>query len=143
MILLDANVLVYAFRRDAERHSEFSEWLANSLIAESAFGYSEFVLSAFIRIVTHPRIFAKPSTSKEAFLFADALKAQPNSICILPQENHWNIFRRFCLENGGKGNLVPDAYLAALAVESGSTFMTCDKDFARFKGLKWRHPLDA
>ncbi|MEO6095168.1 MAG: type II toxin-antitoxin system VapC family toxin [Fibrobacteria bacterium] len=143
MILMDANVLINVFRRDADRHSEFSEWLESRLSLEPLFGYSEFVLSAFIRIVTHPRIFAKPSTTKEAFEFTEAVRTQPNAIRISPKENHWDIFRKLCSEAGAKGNLIPDAYLAALAIESGSTWMTCDRDFARFKGLKWRHPLDA
>ncbi|HKP96522.1 MAG TPA: type II toxin-antitoxin system VapC family toxin [Fibrobacteria bacterium] len=139
---MDANVLVYAFRRDAERHSEFSDWLENGISGTSPIGYAEIVLSSFVRIVTHPKIFAKPSTAKEAFAFTDEIKKQTNAIRIAPQENHWNIFRRLCVEAEAKGNLVPDAYLAALAMESGSTWITCDRDFARFKGLKWRHPLD-
>jgi toxin-antitoxin system PIN domain toxin len=140
---MDANVLVYAFRRDTDRHAEFADWLETRISTESAIGYAEIVLSAFIRIVTHPRIFAKPSTTKEAFAFADELRAQTNAIRLFPQENHWSIFRRLCLEAGAKGNLIPDAYLAALAMESGSTWITCDRDFARFNGLKWHHPLDA
>lgn len=140
---MDANILVYAFRRDADRHLEFSEWLEAAFSRESTVGYSEFVLSAFLRIVTHPKIFAKPSTAKEAFAFTEAFRTQPNAIRIIPQENHWDIFQRLCMDAGAKGNLIPDAYLAALAIESGSTWMTCDRDFARFKGLKWRHPLEA
>lgn len=139
---MDANVLVYAFRQDSDRHPEFAEWLETSISNEPTIGYSEFVLSAFIRIVTHPRIFAKPSTAKEAFGFADELRTQPNAIRISPQESHWTIFRKLCMDVGGKGNLIPDAYLAALAIESGSTWITCDRDFARFTVLKFRHPLD-
>ncbi|MEO7425596.1 MAG: type II toxin-antitoxin system VapC family toxin [Fibrobacteria bacterium] len=142
MILPDANVLIYAFRRDADRHAEFSAWLESHLSDEPTFGYSELVLSAFIRIVTHPRIFSKPSSLNEACAFADALKGQPNSIRISPGDGHWDIFRKLSLAAEAKGNLIPDAYLAALAIESGCTWITCDRDFARFKGLKWRHPLD-
>ena len=140
---MDANILVYAFRRDADRHAEYLEWLEVAISNASTFGYSEFVLSSFIRVVTNTRIFAKPNTAKDAFAFADAIRTQPGAIRIAPGENHWNIFRTLCTEAGGKGNLIPDAYLAALAIESGNTWMTCDRDFARFKGLKWRHPLDA
>ena len=139
---MDANILVYAFRRDADRHLEFSEWLETCFSRETNVGYSEFVLSAFVGIVTHPKIFAKPSTGKEAFAFTETFKSQPNAIRISPQENHWDIFQRLCFDAGAKGNLIPDAYLAALAIESGSTWLTCDRDFARFKGLKWRHPLE-
>jgi uncharacterized protein len=142
MILPDANVLIYAFRRDTDRHADFSSWLESRLSGEPAFGYSELVLSAFIRIVTHPRIFAKPSSAKEAFAFADALKRQPNAMLVSPRDDHWDIFRKLSADAEAKGNLIPDAYLAALAIESGCTWITCDRDFARFKGLKWRHPLD-
>ena len=142
MILTDANVLIYAFRRDADRHAEFSLWLETCLSEETTFGYSDLVLSAFIRIVTHQRIFAKPSSPKEAFAFADALSGQPNAVRISPGDGHWDIFRKLSVAAEAKGNLIPDAYLAALAIESGSTLITCDRDFARFKGLKWRHPLD-
>jgi toxin-antitoxin system PIN domain toxin len=142
LILTDANVLIYAFRRDTDRHTEYRRWLEKSLADEAAFGYSEIVLSSFIRIVTHPRIFMVPSTSKEAFAFADFLRKQPNAIRISPQEGHWAIFQKLCAGSGAKGNLAPNAYLAALAMESGSTWMTADRDFARFQGLKWRHPLE-
>jgi len=140
-IFLDTNILVYAFRRDADRHPEFSEWLETALTEEDAFGYSEFVLSSFVRIVTHPKVFAKPSTPKEAFAFAESLRRLPNAIRISPQARHWDIFEKLCAAAGAKGNLVPDAYLAALAIESGCTWITADRGFARFPGLKWRHPL--
>lgn len=136
------NVLVYAFRKDADRHGEFSAWLEQRLEEEAAFGYSELVLSAFTRIVTHPKIFAKPSTVKEAFGFTDVLRKLPNAIRVSPQDGHWEIFRRLSTSAGAKGNLVADAYLAALAIESGCLWFTTDRDFARFPGLNWRHPLD-
>lgn len=142
MILADANVFVYAFRRDADRHAEYAAWLERTLADESAFGYSELVLSAFLRIVTHPKIFVKPSPAKEAFAFTDVIRKQPNAIRVAPQEGHWNLFQRLSTSAGAKGNLIPDAYLAALAIESGSTWITCDRDFARFTGLDWKHPLD-
>lgn len=142
MILADANVYIYAFRQDSDRHAEYSAWLEAALESDSAVGFSEFVLSAFVRIVTHPRIFLRPTSTKDAFAFADAIRNSPNAIRISPQENHWSIFSKLCAGAGAKANLIPDAYLAALAIESGSTWITCDRDFARFKGLKWRHPLD-
>ena len=85
MILVDANVLVYAFRQDSERHEEYSSWLENELEAEAPFGFSEFVLSSFLRIVTHPRIFAQPTSAKDAFAFADAIRKTPNAIRLVPQ----------------------------------------------------------
>lgn len=143
MILIDTNIYVYAFRRDADRHSEYSEWLETALTEEDAFGYSELVFSSFIRIVTHPKVFAKPSTLKEAFAFTESIRKLPNAIRLVPQANHWEIFERLCISAGAKGNLAPDAYLAALAMESGGSWITADRGFARFPGLKWRHPLAA
>jgi toxin-antitoxin system PIN domain toxin len=142
LILTDTNILVYAFRRDVERHTEFGEWLETALTEEAAFGYAELVLSSFVRIVTHPKVFAKPSSLKEAFAFTEAIRKLPNAIRVAPAAGHWEIFQRLCLAGDAKGNLVPDAYLAALAMESGCTWVTADKGFARYPGLKWRHPLD-
>jgi toxin-antitoxin system PIN domain toxin len=76
-----------------------------------------------------------------ALAFADALRAQPNAVVVAPGDRHWGIFRQLCIGAGAKGNLVADAYLAALAIESGSEWITTDRDFSRFAGLRWRHPL--
>jgi toxin-antitoxin system PIN domain toxin len=141
LILTDVNVLVKAHRRDAEQHKEFLAWLERALSLNSPFGYSEMVFSGFIRIVTNPRIFAKPSSLQEAFGFVDIIRSQPNAIRIAPQVAHWKIFSGLCTAAEAKANLVADAYLAALAIESGSEWITADRDFARFPGLKWRHPL--
>jgi toxin-antitoxin system PIN domain toxin len=106
-----------------------------------AFGLSELVLSAFVRIVTNPRIFAEPDSVSDAFGFAAALCDQPNAVIISPGERHWEVFADLCREGRARGNLVTDAYLAALAIESGCDWITTDRDFARFPGLRWRHPL--
>jgi len=99
------------------------------------------VLSGFVRVVTHPRVFDPPDTVAAALAFANAVRAQPTAVLVAPGERHWEIFERLCVGAGAKGNLVPDAYLAALAIESGSEFVTTDRDFSRFPGLRWRHPL--
>ena len=75
-------------------------------------------------------------------MFADGIRKQPNCVFIQPGERHWEIFARLCKEAGVKGNLVPDAYLAALAIEAGCEWITTDRDFSRFPGLRWRHPLE-
>lgn len=77
-----------------------------------------------------------------ALRFVGGLRAQPNAVVIAPGRRHWEIFSRLCREVEAKANLVADAYLAALAIESGSEWITTDRDFARFRGLRWRHPLD-
>jgi hypothetical protein len=113
------------------------------LDGDIAYGMSEFVLSSFLRIVTHPRIFADPSPLVEALAFTEVVRDQPHCVLIMPGDRHWDIFCRLCREAGARGGLVPDAYLAALAIESGSEWITMDRDFSRFKGLRWRHPADA
>jgi toxin-antitoxin system PIN domain toxin len=102
---------------------------------------SDLVLSAFLRIVTHPRIFKSPSRLEDALRFAAEVRSPANCVLITPAARHWDIFIGLCRQAGVKGNLVPDAYLAALAIESGSEWITTDRDFARFPGLRWRHPL--
>lgn len=77
----------------------------------------------------------------DALEFTDALRSQPNCVLVAAGPRHWEIFTRLCVESGARGNLVPDAYLAALAIESGSEWVTSDRDYARFRGLRWRHPL--
>lgn len=135
------NVLVNAFRRDAGRHEEYLAWLKQAL--ESApFGYSELVLSGFMRVVTNPRIYSKPATLGEALGFVDFIRGHEGTIRIFPQSAHWEIFTRLCRAVEAKANAIPDAYLAALAIESGSLWFSADRGFARFPGLKWRHPLD-
>jgi uncharacterized protein len=141
MILTDVNVLVYAHRADAPGHPAYREWLEALINGDSAYGFSELVLSGFLRVVTHPRVFNPPSDLDSAFAFAQAIRSQPNAVPISPGPRHWDIFKRLCEVAGVKGNLVPDAYLAALAIESGSEWITTDRDYSRFPGLKWRHPL--
>lgn len=141
MILPDVNVLVYAHRKDAQDHGRYLEWLVSEIQSDAAFGLSPLVLSGFIRVVTHPKIFKTPSTLSQATTFAEQLRERPNSIEVRPGARHWNIFLRLCGDAGAKGNLVPDAYLAAMAIESGCEWVTTDRDFSRFEGLRWRHPL--
>lgn len=112
------------------------------LNAEEAYGISDLALSGFVRIVTHPRVFKKPSTLTEAIQFTSQLRSQPNYVPIVPGTGHWDIFTRLCRESGAKGNLIPDAYFAAMAIESGCEWITTDRDFGRFPGLKWDHPLE-
>jgi hypothetical protein len=142
VILADVNVLIRAFREDAPDHEKHRDWLERTVAAESAFGVSDLVLSGFLRVATHPRIFAPPTPLDRALEFVGSLRTQPNCVRIAPGERHWRIFTRLCREVDARGNLVPDAYHAALAIESGSEWVTIDRDFSRFPGLKWRLPGD-
>ena len=133
--------MVHAFREAAPDHERYRAWLQAAFAADEPVGVSELVLSGFVRVVTHPRVFDPPDTVAAALAFANAVRAQPTAVLVAPGERHWEIFERLCVGAGAKGNLVPDAYLAALAIESGSEFVTADRDFSRFPGLRWRHPL--
>ncbi|MDZ7669427.1 MAG: type II toxin-antitoxin system VapC family toxin [Gammaproteobacteria bacterium] len=141
MILPDVNVLVYAHRRDTPDHEAYRSWLESVLDADSAYGMSELVLSGFLRVVTHPRVFKQPSSLRDAMTFANQLRGQGNCVPVAPGRAHWRIFSRLCSDVDAKGNLVPDAYYAALAIEHGCEWITTDRDFSRFTGLKWRHPM--
>ncbi len=104
------------------------------------FGVADLVLSGFVRVVTHPRVFTQPTPLDRALGFAAALREQPNAVVIAPGRRHWEIFTHLCESVSARGNLVPDAYLAALAIESGSTWATADRDYSRFPGLALAHP---
>ena len=140
MVLPDVNVLVAAYRNDAPEHVSCRSWLEAVLDGDEAFGMSDLALSGFLRIVTHPRIFMLPTSSDEALDFARVLRNQPHCVPVCPGLRHWDIFTRLCRDAQTRGNLIPDAWFAALAIESGCEWITLDRGFARFKGLRWSRP---
>ena len=142
MLLPDVNILVYAFREDAPRHAEYKAWLHEQLNGYEPIGLSDVALSGVLRILTHPRIFVPPTPLSNALAFVSALRARRNCVIIAPAARHWEIFTALCISAAVKGNLVPDAYFAALAIEHGCEWITADRGFARYPGLRWRHPLD-
>lgn len=113
-----------------------------SKTSEASFGLSGLVLSGFLRIVSHPRVFDIPTPVDEGLKFTEALRNQPNCISVHPGPRHFEIFSNLCRKAQVKGNLVSDAYIAALAIESGSELVTTDRDYARFPDLRWSHPLE-
>lgn len=141
MRLPDVNVLVYAFRGDAPSHAAHRRWVEALLGSDEAYAVSDQVLAGFLRVVTHPRVFHPPAPLDTALAFAAAFRDRPNAVPVHPGVRHWEIFTRLCRDADARGNLVPDAWLAALAIESGCEFVTTDRDYARFPGLRWRHPL--
>lgn len=143
MILPDVNVLISAFRRDSPQHGLCRSWLQGIIDGDAQFGLSPLALSAVVRITTSPRIFATPTTIGEAFGFSEDLWQQPHCRIVEPGERHWEIFRRLCIETNTRGPRVTDAWFAALAIEWGCEWVTLDRDFARFPGLRWSAPATA
>ncbi|HEX3799783.1 MAG TPA: type II toxin-antitoxin system VapC family toxin [Verrucomicrobiae bacterium] len=142
MILPDVNVLVYANRVDARDHLRYRSWLEGVVQNGQLYGLSDFVLSAFLRLVTNPRIFQVPTAIDRALDFTKQIREQTNCRVIVPGVRHWQIFTTLCRDTPAVGNLVPDAWLAALAIESGCELITTDRDFKKFPGLRSKHPLD-
>jgi toxin-antitoxin system PIN domain toxin len=99
-------------------------------------------LSGCLRVITHPKVFLKPTPLALAIDFVDDFRSRPEVKIIAPGSRHWEIFLELCKRGNANGNLVPDAYHAALAIEWGCEWLTADRGFARFPGLHWRHPLD-
>lgn len=142
MLLCDVNILVYAHREDSPNHAAYLEWMENLINSDETFAVSELVLSGFLRIVTHPKIFNSPSTLDDALAFTKAIRQQPNCIVVSAGERHWDIFQELCKSANAKGNLIPDAYHAALAIESGCEWITTDRGFSRYPNLRWRPPFE-
>jgi toxin-antitoxin system PIN domain toxin len=140
LILADVNVLVSAFREDAPHHSRCKPWLEGAVNEQAAFGLATVILTAVIRVTTNRRIYEPPSTTAGAIDFCNALLARPNACRLEPGDRHWDIFTSLCQESNVRGGLVTDAWLAALAIEHGCEFITLDRDFQRFRGLRWAPP---
>ena len=141
MFLLDVNVLIYAHRTDVDDHPKYRAWLEDLASGDNAFGLADLALSGFVRVATHPKVWKKPSPLQKALAFVDELRAQPNAVVVAPGPRHWGIFVELCRNSGAKGNKVPDAYYAAIAIEHGCEWVTTDSGFGAFTGLRWRHPL--
>lgn len=125
-----------------DRHAAYRDWLTGVVDAPGAYGVSDQVASSFLRIVTNPRIFECPSTTKKALEFVTALRDRPNAVNVAPGSRHWSIFHELCEGPDVRGDVVPDAWLAALAIEAGCEWITTDRGFERFPELSWRHPLE-
>lgn len=141
MLLVDANVLLYAVNEDAPRHQESRSWLSKHLVGEEPVGLAWIALLAFIRVSTLPGLSPRPLQVQDALdVVADWLNA-PSSLTVQATARHPGVLRGLLLEAGTAGNLTNDAHLAALAIEHGATICTYDRDFDRFPGVRWQPPL--
>jgi uncharacterized protein len=143
VIICDVNVLLYAMRVDSPHYESYGPWLEDALQGNEAIGVSELVLSSVIRLATNHRVFSLPSSVDEVLTFCEAVLAAPAALSVRPGERHWSIFTRLLRDAGVRANIVPDAYLAALAIENGATWASSDRGFARFAGLKLLDPARA
>jgi uncharacterized protein len=142
MYLIDVNILVYAFRSETPDSDRYAAWLEQLLNSGEPFGMADLAMSGFLRIVTHPKIYIPPSTLDRAMDFVHDITGNPNCVRITPGERHWEIFLNLCKVAQAQGNLVSDAFYAALAIEFNCEWITADRHFDRFPDLRWRHPFD-
>lgn len=141
MILIDANILLYAEDSLSPNNDQARQWWDKQLSGINPVFLSWTVINAFIRIATNPRVFEQPLSIKEASLRVDSWLKQPCTKIALPTERHWEIFQKILEDGNATANLVTDAHLAALAMEHGCILYSTDADFSRFPKLKWRNPL--
>lgn len=142
MMLVDTNIMVYAHNSNAERHLEYRNWLQNLLRGPEPYAVSDFALNGLIRVITDRRFFQPPTPAETALAFADQVRHQRHAHVVTPGARFWFIFADLCRKSAAAAKLIPDAYLAALAIEHGCEFVTADRDFGKFPGLRWRHPLN-
>ena len=141
MLLPDVNVFIYAHRRESPEHERYAAWLRELATGAEPFGLSALGATGFIRIVTHPKIWDEPTTLDDALQFIQNLRSRSNARLLTHGPASWDIFVKLCRAAKARGKLVADAYHAALALEHGCELVTADADFARFAGLRYRHPL--
>lgn len=141
MRLADVNLLLYALDETSPRHDRARPWLEQTLSGPETVGLPWTVLLAFLRLSTHSAVFAAPLTADESLDIVDAWLALPSVVVVQPGRRHAAVLRELLVAVGTAGNLVPDAHLAALAIEHGAELCSCDADFSRFPGVRWIDPL--
>lgn len=140
MKLLDVNVVLAAHRSDHQAFVEVRPWFDRLIAGDDRFGVPDPVWASFVRISTNRRIFEVPTPIEDAFAFLWSVRAQPHHVGVVPGSRHLGLFEQQCREGDATGDLVPDAYLAAIAIELGCELVSLDRDFARFPGLRWCRP---
>ncbi|MGI8932653.1 TA system VapC family ribonuclease toxin [Leptolyngbya sp. BC1307] len=139
MQLCDVNIYVNAHRQENAGHDFYRQWLKAQLEGTETFLYCDWILSAFVRIVTHPKIYKTPTPLAQALVFAESVRSQPNALGVMPGAGHWQIFMQLCTDSKAAGNAVPDAYFAALAIEASAVWITADQGFRVFEPtLQWQ-----
>jgi uncharacterized protein len=142
VILVDANLLIYAIDEDSPHHKAARRWAEGAFSGSTTVGFCWVVILAFLRLTTRPGILRRPMTPEAALNLVDEWLALPTVEPVVPGERHWEVFRNLLEAAGTAGNLTSDAHLAALAIERGATVYSADNDFARFPGLRHVNPLN-
>jgi toxin-antitoxin system PIN domain toxin len=142
VIVLDANLLIYSYNRGSSHHAGARPWLENTLSSIEAVGVPWQAISAFLRVMTNPKLPAERFDLEQAAGIVDLWLAHPNVQVLTPGAGYWPLFRRMVTEGRAAGRRVSDAEIAALTMEYGGVLYTADRDFARFPGLRWKNPLE-
>lgn len=140
MILLDVNVVVAALHHDHPQHGQIRPWFDDLVADRRSFGVPTTVWASVVRLVTNRRVFDVPATPDDAFAFIRAVVAQPSYQAVEPGPRHLTVFEAVCTSADVRADLVPDAFLAAIAIENAATVASFDRDFARFEELDWIIP---
>ena len=141
MIILDANILLYAYDSASPHHAKARAWIERAFSGTAPIGLPWQTASAFLRIMTNPGLPGARFSLPEAVQIVDRWLEQPNVRLLAPGDDHWPLLRQMIVEGQAPGPLVSDAQLAALTIEYGGVLHTTDRDFARFPGLRWKNPL--
>jgi len=141
VIVLDANLLLYAYNSRAPNHAQARHWVEEVFSGTEAVGLPWQTVSAFLRIITNRNLVGDRLSMEEAATVVEEWAAQPMVHLLAPGDRHWAFFRRMLVEGKVSGPMTTDAELAALTMENGGVLYTTDRDFARFPGLKWVDPL--
>ncbi len=143
MIVIDANILLYAHDASSPAHARSRAWLEATVAAESDVRLGVATVLAFVRIATDPRVYATPMAASEAIGIVAGLLGRPNVSLVNPSDRHWTLFADAAATGQARGPMLMDAHLAALAIEHGATLATADRDFRRFTGLRLVDPTAA
>jgi len=142
MIVLDANLLLYAYDSRSDKHERARRWVEKTFSEEAVVGLPWQTVAAFIRIATNPRIPGQRFTLDQAVEVVDQWLEQPNVLLLAPGDQHWSILRKLLIAGQARGPLTTDAQLAAVTIEHGGVLHTTDRDFGRFPGLAWTDPIE-
>jgi uncharacterized protein len=142
VIILDANLLLYAYDSASSYHTKARAWIEGVFSGAAPIGLPWQTIGAFLRIMTNPRLPGERFSLSEAVEIVERWLEQPNVRLLAPGDDHWPLLRPMIVEGQATGALVTDAQLAALTIEYGGVLHTTDRDFARFPGLRWKNPLN-